>query len=45
MDIIIYTTEDDERKALLFPSKFREGPVVSIGYIDDNFFTEFTDYL
>jgi hypothetical protein len=33
------------RNPLLFPSEFREGPPVSVGNIDGNFFTEFTDYL
>jgi hypothetical protein len=39
------TTEDEKRNALLFPSEFREGPAVSVGYINSNFFTEFTDCL
>jgi len=33
------------RNSLLFPSEFREGPPVSVGNIDGNFFTEFTDCL
>jgi hypothetical protein len=45
VDVASYTTEDDKRNTLLFPSEFREGPAVSIGYIDSNFFTEFTDRL
>jgi hypothetical protein len=45
VDAAICTTEDDKRNALLFPSEFREGPAVSVGYIDGNFFTEFTDCL
>jgi len=39
------TSEGEMRKALLFPSEFREGPPVSIGNIDSNFFIEFTDSL
>jgi hypothetical protein len=33
------------RNALLFPSEFREGPPVSVGNIDGNFFMEFTNCL
>ncbi|KAJ3560176.1 hypothetical protein NPX13_g9395 [Xylaria arbuscula] len=33
------------RNPLLFPSEFREGPPASVGNIDSNFFTEFTDCL
>jgi hypothetical protein len=35
-------TEDEKRNALLLPSEFCKGPVVSIGNIDSNFFIEFT---
>jgi hypothetical protein len=44
VDTASCTTEDEKRNALLFPSEFREGPLVS-GNIDGNFFTEFTDCL
>jgi hypothetical protein len=37
------TTEDDTR--ILDTSEFREGPPVSVGNIDSNFFAEFTDCL
>jgi len=37
--------KDDKRNALLVPSEFREGPPVSIGNIDNEFFTEFTNCL
>jgi len=33
------------KNTLLFPSEFRDGPPVSVGNIDSNFFTEFTDCL
>jgi hypothetical protein len=39
------TTEDDKRNAPLSPSEFREDPPISVGNIDGNFFTEFTDCL
>jgi hypothetical protein len=40
-----YTTKNKKQNTFLFPSEFREGPAVSIRYINSNFFTEFTDYL
>ncbi|KAH6699910.1 hypothetical protein BKA61DRAFT_621264 [Leptodontidium sp. MPI-SDFR-AT-0119] len=45
VDTASCTTDDEKRDALLFPSEFREGPLVSVGYIDGNFFTEFTHCL
>jgi len=45
VDAASRTTEGEKRNALLFPSEFREGPPVSVGNIDRNFFTEFTDCL
>jgi hypothetical protein len=45
VDATSSTSEGEKRNALLFPSEFREGPQVSVGNIDGNFFTEFTDYL
>lgn len=45
VDAARYTSEGEMRNALLFPSEFREGPPVSFGNIDGNFFTEFTDCL
>lgn len=42
VDTASCTREGEERNALLFPSEFREGPPVSVGNIDGNFFTEFT---
>jgi hypothetical protein len=38
-------SEGEMRTTLLFPSEFREGPPVSVGTIDGNFFTEFTNCL
>jgi hypothetical protein len=45
VDAASCTTEDEKRNALLLPSEFCEGPAVSVGNIDGNFFTEFTDCL
>ena len=45
MDAASCMTEDEKRNALLFPSEFHEGPRVSVGNIDGNYFTEFTDCL
>jgi hypothetical protein len=45
VDAASCTTEDEKRNAPLLPSEFREGPPVSVGNIDGNFFTEFTDCL
>jgi hypothetical protein len=45
VDTTSYTSEGEKRNALLFPSEFREGSPVSVGNIDGNFFTEFTDCL
>ncbi len=45
VDAASCTTEDEKRNALLLTSEFREGPPVSVGNIDRNFFTEFTDCL
>src|SRR4051794_19515486 len=38
VDTASCTTEGEKRSALLFPSEFREGPAVSVGNIDSNFF-------
>jgi hypothetical protein len=43
VDTASYITED--KKANLYPSEFRKDTPVSIGNIDGNFFTEFTDCL
>jgi hypothetical protein len=43
VDTASCTTEDEKRNGLLLPSEFRKGPAVSIGNIDGNFFTEFTN--
>jgi hypothetical protein len=45
VDATSCTSEGEKRNALLFPSEFREGSPVSVGNIDGNFFTEFTDCL
>jgi hypothetical protein len=45
LDAASCTTEDDKRNAPLSTSEFREDPPVSVGNIDGNFFTEFTDCL
>lgn len=45
MDATSCTSEGEKRNALLFPSEFREGLLVSIRDINSNFFMEFTDYL
>lgn len=45
VDAACRTTEGEKRNSLLFPSEFREGPPVSVGNIDLNFFTEFIDCL
>ncbi|KAF5127187.1 hypothetical protein E5D57_008115 [Metarhizium anisopliae] len=37
--------EDKMRSGLLFPSEFREGPPASIGSIESDFYTKFTDCL
>jgi hypothetical protein len=45
MDITSYTSKGKKRNALLFPSEFREGLLVSIKNINGNFFMEFIDCL
>ncbi|OAQ58150.1 hypothetical protein VFPPC_11602 [Pochonia chlamydosporia 170] len=45
VDATSRTSGDERINSLLFPSEFREGPLVSVGNIDGNFFTEFTDCL
>jgi hypothetical protein len=39
------TSEGERGNVLLYPSEFREGPPASVGSINCNFFTEFTDCL
>jgi len=38
-------TEEGKKNAILSPSEFRTDPPVTVGNIDGNFFTEFTDCL
>jgi len=45
IDATSCTSEGEMRNALLLPSEFRDGPPASVGNIDSNFFTEFTDCL
>jgi hypothetical protein len=45
VDTTSCASKGEKRNAPLLPSEFREGPLVSIGNIDRNFFTEFTDCL
>jgi len=45
VDTASCTTEAEKRNAILSPSEFREDLPVTIGNIDGNFFTEFTDCL
>jgi hypothetical protein len=43
VDAASCTIEDEKRNAPLLPSEFREDPPVTVGNIDGNFFTEFTN--
>ncbi|KAH8782177.1 hypothetical protein BGZ57DRAFT_886541 [Hyaloscypha finlandica] len=45
VDTTSCASEGEKRNAPLLPSEFREGPPVSVGNIDRNFFTEFADCL
>ncbi|KAF2752537.1 hypothetical protein EJ05DRAFT_459017, partial [Pseudovirgaria hyperparasitica] len=45
VDATSRTSEGERSSPLLFPSEFREGPPVSAGTIDRNFFLEFTNCL